>query len=132
VWRHWFQQGDVGERLIEGENFESNDYRLLVSQAQAGEGTLLGWHHLVHRQVEEGLLVRPVKERLVFHDRYHHLVTHKSALGRTEYRIFRGWIATEVEEMLSGWSEPVEARIVGSSLSSTPIERPVADAERSP
>jgi DNA-binding transcriptional LysR family regulator len=132
VWRNWFQQGDAEERLIEGENFESNDYRLLLSQAQAGQGTLLGWHHLVHRQIEEGLLVRPVEECLVFHDRHHHLVTHKSALERTEYQIFRAWIATEVEEMLSSWREPVEARIVGSSLSSTPVERPVVGAERSP
>ncbi|WP_428983476.1 LysR substrate-binding domain-containing protein [Paraburkholderia phymatum] len=132
VWRNWFQQGDVGEQLIEDENFESNDYRLLVSQAEAGEGTLLGWHHLIHRQVEEGRLVRPVEQCLVFHDRYHHLVTHKSALERTEYRLFRVWIATEVEKMLSSWREPEEARVVDSSLSSTPVERRVACAERSP
>jgi DNA-binding transcriptional LysR family regulator len=132
VWRNWFQQGDVGERFTEDENFESNDYRLLVSQAEAGEGTLLGWHHLVHRQVERGLLVRPVEECLVFHDRYHYLVTHKSALERMEYQLFRVWVATEVEEMLSNWREPAEVRVVGPSLSSTPVERPVASAERSP
>ena len=76
VWRNWFQHCDGSVQFIDCENLESNDYRLLVSQAEAGEGTLLGWHHLVYRHVEEGLLVRPLEECLVFHDRHHHLVTH--------------------------------------------------------
>jgi LysR family transcriptional regulator, glycine cleavage system transcriptional activator len=112
VWRNWFQQGDGGERLIESEHLESNDYRLLVSQAEAGEGTLLGWHHLVHRQVEQGILVRPVEESLVFHDRYHYLITHKNALERPEYELFRGWMVSEVKEMMSSWRETPEAREV--------------------
>ncbi|WP_061148706.1 LysR family transcriptional regulator [Caballeronia arvi] len=114
VWRNWFQEGDVDERSVAGENLESNDYRLLVSQAEAGEGVLLGWHHLVHRQVESGLLVRPAEESLVFHDRHHHLVTHRSALERTEYAVFREWLEAEVETMLSSWHEPSHARKIGS------------------
>ncbi|WP_250454427.1 LysR substrate-binding domain-containing protein [Caballeronia sp. ATUFL_M2_KS44] len=110
VWRNWFQPGDVGERSVESEHLESNDYRLLVSQAEAGEGTLLGWHHLVHRQIEQGLLVRPVEESLVFHDRYHYLITHKNALERPEYKLFREWMASEVKEMMGSWRETTETR----------------------
>ncbi|MFM0418883.1 LysR substrate-binding domain-containing protein [Paraburkholderia aromaticivorans] len=109
VWRNWFQQGDGAERLIESEHLESNDYRLLVSQAEAGEGTLLGWHHLVHRQVEQGALVRPVEENLVFHDRYHYLVTHKNATGRPEYQLFRDWLVSEVKDMMATWRDGGEA-----------------------
>jgi DNA-binding transcriptional LysR family regulator len=109
VWRNWFQQGDGSERNAFGEPFESNDYRLLVSMAEAGEGTILGWHHLVHRQVSEGVLVRPVQDSLVFHDRYHHLITHKNARHRPEYIQFREWIGEEVDEMMKEWPK-AEAR----------------------
>lgn len=105
VWRNWFQKSDGLERLVEDEYLESNDYRLLVSLAEAGEGTLLGWHHLVHRQVEQGLLVRPVQDALVFHDRHHFMITHKNAKHRAEYQQFREWIGEEVDRMMQGWRD---------------------------
>ncbi|WP_114812406.1 LysR substrate-binding domain-containing protein [Paraburkholderia kururiensis] len=111
VWRNWFQQSDGSDRFVDDEHLESNDYRLLVAQAEAGEGTLLGWHHLVHRQVEEGRLVRPVQESLVFHDRHHYLITHKNAKLRPEYLQFREWLLEEVAVMMRGW-HGAEAEIV--------------------
>lgn len=106
VWQNWFQQGDGSDRYAPGAYFESNDYRLLVSLAEAGEGTLLGWHHLVHRQIEQGALVRPVQDAIVFHDRHHYLITHKNAKSRPEYLQFREWIAEEVESMMKDWPKP--------------------------
>jgi DNA-binding transcriptional LysR family regulator len=103
VWRNWFQHSDGTDMLVENEHLESNDYRLLVAQAEAGEGTLLGWHHLVHRQVELGQLVRPVQDALVFNDRYHYLVTEKNAKLRPEYLQFREWISEEVDAMMREW-----------------------------
>jgi DNA-binding transcriptional LysR family regulator len=103
VWRNWFQQSDGSDRLVENDHLESNDYRLLVSQAEAGEGTLLGWHHLVHRQVEQGRLVRPVQDALEFHDRYHYLITYKNAKVRPEYLRFRQWLGEEVDAMMHEW-----------------------------
>ncbi|KAG8152389.1 LysR substrate-binding domain-containing protein [Burkholderia catarinensis] len=105
VWRNWFQQSDGTEALAENKNLESNDYRLLVAQAEAGEGTLLGWHHLVHRQVEQGSLMRPVPDALVFRDRHHYLITHKNAQLRPEYRQFRDWLDAEVGAMMRDWSD---------------------------
>ncbi|CAB3803919.1 Glycine cleavage system transcriptional activator [Paraburkholderia ultramafica] len=110
VWRNWFQRSDGSDRVHENVQLESNDYRLLIAQAEAGEGTMLGWHHLVHRQVERGLLVRPVEEALVFRERYHHLATHKNARIRPEYPEFREWLDDEVSAMMSGW-QGVEAGI---------------------
>ncbi|CAG9215886.1 LysR family transcriptional regulator [Paraburkholderia sabiae] len=110
VWRNWFQQGDGSDRLVENEHLESNDYRLLVAQAEAGEGTLLGWHHLVHRQVEQGRLLRPVQDALEFHDRHHYLITHKNARMKPEYQQFREWLGEEVGAMMGEWrSVEVEA-----------------------
>jgi len=103
VWKNWYQQGDGSERLDQHDDFESNDYRLLVAQAEAGEGTLLGWHHLVHRQVEQKKLVRPVDDALVFHDRHHYIITHRNAKARPEYIQFRQWLDEEIGTMMQGW-----------------------------
>lgn len=111
VWRNWFQQGDGTDALVENKHLESNDYRLLVAQAEAGEGTLLGWHHLVHQQVEQGRLVRPVPDALVFHDRHHYLITHRNARPRPEYLQFREWLGEEVGTMMRDWPD-VDAEAV--------------------
>ncbi|WP_321874383.1 LysR substrate-binding domain-containing protein [Burkholderia ubonensis] len=103
VWRNWFQQGDGTDTIVENKHLESNDYRLLVAQAEAGEGTLLGWHHLVHGQVEQGRLLRPVPDALVFRDRHHYLITHKNARLRAEYQRFRDWLDEEVGAMMRDW-----------------------------
>jgi len=103
VWRNWFQQGDGTDTLTENKYLESNDYRLLVAQAEAGEGTLLGWHHLVHRQIDQGILMRPVQDVLVFRDRHHYLITHRNAQSRPEYQQFRQWLNDEVGVMMRGW-----------------------------
>jgi len=104
VWRNWFQQGDGSERYAQGEHFESNDYRLLVSLAEAGEGTLLGWHHLVHRQIDQGTLVRPCAGRTGLSRqaslRYY---AQKTPRSRPEYIKFREWIGEEVGEMMRDW-----------------------------
>lgn len=104
VWRNWFQKGDDSDRVSEDNYLESNDYRLLVAQAEAGEGTLLGWHHLVHRQVGQGQLLRPVNESIVFNDRHHYLITHRNAHHRQEYQQLREWLLAEVEGMMNGLS----------------------------
>lgn len=103
VWRNWFQQGDGTDTLTENRHLESNDYRLLVAQAEAGEGTLLGWHHLLHQQIGQGRLIRPVPDALVFRDRYHYLVTNRNARPRTEYMQFRDWLSDEASAMMRDW-----------------------------
>jgi DNA-binding transcriptional LysR family regulator len=103
VWRNWFQQVEATDMLGENRHLESNDYRLLVAQAEAGEGTLLGWHHLVHLQIEQGRLMRPVPDALVFKDRHHYLITHRNARPRTEYLQFRNWLSEEAGAMMRDW-----------------------------
>jgi len=103
VWRNWFQQGDGTDTLAENRHLESNDYRLLVAQAEAGEGTLLGWHHLLHLQIDQGRLMRPVPDALVFRDRHHYLVTNRNARPRTEYMQFRDWLSEQANAMMRDW-----------------------------
>ncbi len=35
-----------------------NDYALVVQAALAGEGVSFGWHHIVEKLVEQGVLVK--------------------------------------------------------------------------
>ncbi|MCB6182097.1 LysR family transcriptional regulator [Leeia sp. TBRC 13508] len=103
VWRNWFQNTSDAGRFKPEEPFESNDYRLLISMAEAGEGIVLGWHHLVHRQIEKGSLVRPVDAVLEFKDRHHYLVTNKNSKVREDFQNFKSWLTAEVGEMMVDW-----------------------------
>ena len=55
-WEEWF-----GARGVRWENppfsLSTNKYRLLTDAALAGEGVMLGWHHMVRRLIDEGRLV---------------------------------------------------------------------------
>ncbi|MEM5367150.1 LysR substrate-binding domain-containing protein [Paraburkholderia azotifigens] len=124
VWRNWFQRSDGADATVANDYLESNDYRLLVAQAESGEGTLLGWHHLVHRQIELGTLIRPLKDSLEFHDRHHYVTTHKSARLRPEYTQFRQWLGEEVSAMMRGWQK----KEIGESANADRMTRPHSEA----
>ncbi|MCT7656022.1 hypothetical protein MBH78_18205 [Oceanimonas sp. NS1] len=46
--------------------FNANDYNMLIQMVLNHQGVSLGWHHLVAPLVEEGLLVRPVEQEVIF------------------------------------------------------------------
>ncbi len=56
-WDDWFRHHGlhVDELTF---RFVTNSYSTLVDAAVAGEGIILGWRHLVHRQVADGRLLR--------------------------------------------------------------------------
>lgn len=54
-WQQWFRPFEVNE-CPPNSGLRLNDYALVLQAAMAGEGFALGWHHLVERLVEQGLL----------------------------------------------------------------------------
>jgi DNA-binding transcriptional LysR family regulator len=59
-WTDWFRsQGLAAPSRFNGLRF--NDYALLVQAVLEGAGVALGWAHLLDRQIERGLLMRPVE-----------------------------------------------------------------------
>jgi DNA-binding transcriptional LysR family regulator len=57
TWADWFRaQGVTYKDRLDG--LRLNDYALVIQAAIAGEGIAFGWHHIVSRLIEQGLLVR--------------------------------------------------------------------------
>lgn len=61
TWTDWFDEMKI-DYHDDGSGLRLNDYTLVLQAAMAGEGIALGWHHLVDRLIEQGLLV-PVGDR---------------------------------------------------------------------
>jgi len=56
-WSDWFQAQGV-DFHDDGGGLRLNDYALVIQAAIAGEGVAFGWHHLVSRLIDQGLLVK--------------------------------------------------------------------------
>ena len=56
-WADWFQAQGVTFHDTGG-GLRLNDYALVVQAALAGEGVSFGWHHVVGKLVEQGVLVK--------------------------------------------------------------------------
>lgn len=75
-WGLWlaFHDIDFKDRTDNaGHFFSANDYNTLIQLALNHQGVVLGWHYLVAPLVEQGLLVRPVKQQMVQGDTQHYL-----------------------------------------------------------
>ncbi len=59
TWIDWFKAQGLVYRNI-GDGLRLNDYALVVQAAIAGEGVALGWHHIVGRLVDQGLLMKAI------------------------------------------------------------------------
>ena len=58
-WSDWFQAQGV-DYQDDGGGLRLNDNALVIQAAIAGEGIALGWHHLVSKLIEQGLLLEVV------------------------------------------------------------------------
>lgn len=57
IWADWFRaQGVAYKDRLDG--LRLNDYALVIQAAIAGEGIAFGWHHIVRRLIDQGLLIR--------------------------------------------------------------------------
>jgi DNA-binding transcriptional LysR family regulator len=57
TWADWFRaQGVAYKDRLDG--LRLNDYALVIQAAIAGEGIAFGWHHIVSRLIDQGLLIR--------------------------------------------------------------------------
>lgn len=76
--------------------FSGNDYALLIRLALNHQGVALGWNHLVGALVEEGLLVRPLKEELVLQDSRHYLNINEDKQDDASCRVVHEWLLAEL------------------------------------
>lgn len=97
-WGVWlaFQSVDLDDRPgTSPPIFRANDYNLLISMVLTHQGVALGWNHLVTRLVEQGALVRPVKEQVVLRNSWHYLACRESDENEDTMRRFREWLLSK-------------------------------------
>ena len=71
-----------------------NNFEMLVTAAVSGLGLAISWQHLCKDHLDQGHLVRPVKDSYQI-DRKHYLVTHSSNSDDKIIRQLREWFVAE-------------------------------------
>lgn len=102
TWNDWFSANRVEgpERLP---RMVSNSYPILIEAAVAGQGFVLGWHHIVKSLVAEGRLVMPFNLPLRV-DRGNYLKVNKASLGKPLVQEFLKFILGDVATAAQGES----------------------------
>lgn len=89
-WQFWLKSQSV-EPLMQSHGLTMNNYPLLLQAAINGQGVALGWRHLVEDFLEQGLLVRPLKESYLSQRAYYLVESTQRRLSDPAQR-FRDWI----------------------------------------
>lgn len=97
-WNIWFGYHDIDLEAMGagGANFiNANDYNFLIKMTLSHQGICLGWHYLVEPLIEQGLLVRPVKEELVHKDSQHFLTFNDEKKNDEACCRVRDWLLSQ-------------------------------------
>jgi LysR family glycine cleavage system transcriptional activator len=98
-WGVWlaFHETDIEHRPPASPHvFTSNDYNMIISMTLANQGVALGWNHLVIALIENGALVRPIKEEVVHKDSQHYLAFKEDRESNVACCKLRDWLLTEL------------------------------------
>ncbi|MGX5844728.1 LysR substrate-binding domain-containing protein [Mesorhizobium sp. ArgA1] len=107
-WAHWLEQFGIATPFKRPITF--NNYPTHLQSVLRGAGIGLGWRHLVSDYLEEGTLIRPLKESYLT-GRKHHLVVPNSAVGREDVTVFRNWMIAQVAGLNPPESAGVDAGV---------------------
>lgn len=75
--------------------FSFNDYSIVLQAALEGQGVALGWRHIVAPLIEQGLLVRPLKESVTT-DQPMYIIASRAGRSRPDAMHLRDWLMAEV------------------------------------
>ncbi|WP_163830818.1 LysR family transcriptional regulator [Spartinivicinus ruber] len=98
-WSVWFAFYDMqlNKRPRTGKHlFNANDYNMLIQMVLSRQGVSLGWHHLVGPLVDQGLLVRPVEQEVIFKEKLHYLTYTEDKEDNDEFSRFRDWLLSSL------------------------------------
>ena len=97
-WNRWLAH--FGRSLENRQPAMSFSHFPMVVDAVLEElGVGLAWHHLVQNQLEEGSLIRPVKERWQADDRRHYFVCRRDLANSDEIRSLREWFLEQTQPL---------------------------------
>jgi DNA-binding transcriptional LysR family regulator len=74
--------------------FQFNDYSIVLQAAMEGQGIAMGWRHLVEPLIQQGLLVRPLKESVVT-DQPFFVIAPRDRELRSDVAHLKNWLVSE-------------------------------------
>ncbi|WP_119459336.1 transcriptional regulator GcvA [Rhodospirillaceae bacterium SYSU D60014] len=90
-WRMWLTENGVAFPANQ-HGLTINNYPLLIEAAKKGQGLALGWKGLVDRELDDGRLVRPLKESV--QSRYGYYAVWLAAQAKSpQTRAFVDWVS---------------------------------------
>ncbi len=92
-WATWFRSAGI-DAATAGRGLSINDYVLVIQAVMEGQGVALGWHHLIHRMVASGLLVRLCAHALETGEAFH-VIWPKSRMLSDHAAEVRDWLIAE-------------------------------------
>ncbi|UTW10095.1 LysR substrate-binding domain-containing protein [Marinobacterium rhizophilum] len=93
-WAFWLRQLEMTADLNQtGMSF--SHFLMLLDAVHEDIGVGLAWRHLVQRQLEEGKLVRPVRETYQADDRKHYFVCRRDRLDTPGMQTLKHWLLTQ-------------------------------------
>ena len=95
-WSDWFQAQNVSF-TDSGGGLRLNDYALVIQAAIAGEGVAMGWHHLVSKLIDQGLLVK-LMDGAYERGQAFYVIWSKSRDLSPQANRFLDWLRTEIRE----------------------------------
>ncbi|MDE1464249.1 LysR family transcriptional regulator [Spartinivicinus poritis] len=98
-WSVWFAFHDIqlNKRPRSGKHlFNANDYNMLIQMVLSHQGVSLGWHHLVSPLIDQGLLVKPVEQEVIFKEKLHYLTYTEDKEDNDEFSWFRDWLLSSL------------------------------------
>ncbi|MER9120949.1 LysR substrate-binding domain-containing protein [Mesorhizobium sp. M0954] len=107
-WVHWLGQFGVSSDFKRVITF--NNYPTMMQAVIRGHGIGLGWRHLVNDFLNEGSLIRPLRESCLT-GRKHHLVIPDTAIEREDVQIFRNWLMAQVVDLNPSSPAPAEGEV---------------------
>jgi len=99
-WQDWFGANNF-EGPTRPPTIVSNSYTILVESAVAGQGIVLGWHHLVRSHVEQGKLVALLDSPLRV-DRLNYLKVNKASFDKPYVQELLDFILKDVASVEAG------------------------------
>lgn len=100
TWNDWFSAQEI-EAPARQPQVVSNNYPLLIEAAIAGQGFVLGWHHIVKASVSAGKLCAPFNSPLRV-DRGNYLKVNKSSSDKPGIQEFVEFILDDLAQVDQG------------------------------
>lgn len=100
-WDRWFQENGITEQP-RNTVMSFNHFPLVLNAVKSNMGIGLAWAHLTELELQDGSLIRPIKNNYRAEDRKHFLVIREELKDVPEVVLFKNWIMQQTVTLRHG------------------------------